>query len=239
MYCARAQDIVIARLKRWTRNPLGSARRGSDWLGLDSCALLCGLVCQPRCGSTFIVMEYHTQTDRKTDPQTDTDCKADRHTGQNYRQKDRQTDSIHANIWTRTTPPPEDRTRVPRIGGLRVERERLTRHVRIKYGGRARYESTKHGRGLGRCLVCQNTNHFLSVMASQGLVFLLDGFLNGLCHRSSRPEPPIKLPGAHFSDPGQCRPAAPAPTRLRGGVGMRGGGWAAGPRSAVLERRGL
>ena len=72
-----------------------------------------------------------------------------------------------------------------------------------------------------------------------GSCFLLDGFLNGLCHRSSRPEPPIKLPGAHFSDPGQCRPAAPAPTRLRGGVGMRGGGWAAGPRSAVLERRGL
>ena len=179
----------------------------------------------------------HRQTERQTHRQTQTAKQTDTQDRTTDRKTDRQT------AYTQTSgqeqPPPEDRTLVPRIGGLRVERERLTRHVRIKYGGRARYESTKHGRGLGRCLVCQNTNHFLSVMASQGLVFLLDGFLNGLCHRSSRPEPPIKLPGAHFSDPGQCRPAAPAPTRLRGGVGMRGGGWAAGPRSAVLERRGL
>ena len=179
-----------------------------------------------------------TQTDRQTDRHTDRHRLQNRQTHRTERQTDRQT------AYTQTSeqeqpPPPEDRTRVPRVGGLRVERERLSRHVRIKYGGRARYESTKHGRGLGRFLICQNTNRFLSVMASQGLVFLLVGFRNGLCHRSSRPEPPIKLLGAHFSDPGQCRPAAPAPTRLRGGVGMRAGGWAAGPRSAVLERRGF
>ena len=176
MYCARAQDIVIARLKRWTPNPLGSARRGSDWLGLDSCALLCGLVCQPRCGSTFIVMAYHT--DRQKDRPTDRHRLQSRQTHRTELQTERQTDRQHTRKHLdKNNPPPEDRTLVPRIGGLRVERERLTRHVRIKYGGRARYESTKHGRGLGRCLVCQNTNRFLSVMASQGLVFYWMVFL--------------------------------------------------------------
>ena len=31
----QAEDTVSERLRRWTRNPLGSARRGSNPLGVD------------------------------------------------------------------------------------------------------------------------------------------------------------------------------------------------------------
>lgn len=33
--CMEAEDTVSERLRRWTRNPLGSARRGSNPLGVD------------------------------------------------------------------------------------------------------------------------------------------------------------------------------------------------------------
>ena len=33
-----SHDTVSERLRRWTRNPLGSARRGSNPLGVDACA---------------------------------------------------------------------------------------------------------------------------------------------------------------------------------------------------------
>ena len=45
-------DTVSERLRRWTRNPLGSARRGSNPLGVD--ILFLHLLCRLSCHLTFL-----------------------------------------------------------------------------------------------------------------------------------------------------------------------------------------
>ena len=84
------------RLRKWTRNPLGYAGRGSDPIGVDEIVFACGPDVYHRCMSLLIVLGYHI--DRQNDTQ-------DRHgqsgrKSQTQRQTDGQTD--RQTVWTCT-----------------------------------------------------------------------------------------------------------------------------------------
>ena len=68
MYCARAQDSVSERLRRWTQNPLGSARRGLESLrSQGNCFAVWSCLSPPLHEHIHNILEYHR--DRQTDTQ--------------------------------------------------------------------------------------------------------------------------------------------------------------------------
>ena len=59
---APAEDTVSEWLRRWTRNPLGSARKGSNPFGVDACACCLPKLSHPACVSGLKTFELYLRS---------------------------------------------------------------------------------------------------------------------------------------------------------------------------------